>query len=184
VRRDHVREPAFELFVADSSARLLRSAYLLSGDRMGAEDLLQLALLRTLGRWQAAKRAPEPYARRVLVNLVRDQGRHAGRRVSELPLEDARPSLGSVPDHAGQIADRDAVIAALGRLPLRQREVLVLRFYAGLSVAETAAATGASEGTVKTHTSRALARMRELLAEPTAGSEKATFVEVPDDAER
>jgi RNA polymerase sigma factor (sigma-70 family) len=57
-------------------------------------------------------------------------------------------------------------MAALAQLPDRQREVLVLRFYGDLSVAQTAAATGASEGTVKSHTSRALARMRELLADP------------------
>jgi RNA polymerase sigma factor (sigma-70 family) len=57
-------------------------------------------------------------------------------------------------------------MAALAQLPDRQREVIVLRFYADLSVAETAAATGASEGTVKSYTSRALDRMRQLLAEP------------------
>jgi RNA polymerase sigma factor (sigma-70 family) len=51
------------------------------------------------------------------------------------------------------------------RLPLRQREVVVLRFFADLSVAETAAAIGASDGTVKTHTSRALKALREALSD-------------------
>lgn len=182
-QHDPRREPAFERFVAGSSAWLLRSAYLLTGDRASAEDLLQLTLLRTAGRWEAAQRAPEAYARRVLVNLARDRRRLAVRRVAERPFEDAPlTSLSaSVPDHADAVVGRAEVIAALGRLPARQREVLVLRFYADLSVAETAAATGASEGTVKSYTSRALVRMRELLGEPLTAPAKSTALEVADD---
>ena len=71
------------------------------------------------------------------------------------------------------------MIAALAGLPARQREVLVLRFYADLSVAETAFAMGASEGTVKSYTSRALARMRELLADPFVADAEPPAVEVP-----
>ena len=66
--------------------------------------------------------------------------------------------------------DRLAIMAAVRRLPARQREVVVLRFFADLSVADTAAAIGASDGAVKTHTSRALLALREALTEPNARS--------------
>jgi RNA polymerase sigma-70 factor (sigma-E family) len=159
-------DPEFEMFVRASSTRLLRSAVLLvAGDRAAAEDLVQSTLMRVSRHWPAARPAPEPYARQVLVNLSRDRHRRLGRRVGEAPLE----SVVAVPldgDHADLVVGRDAMIAALAALPARQREVLVLRFYADLSVAETAAATGASEGTVKSYTSRALAHLRELLADP------------------
>lgn len=157
---------SFEAFVAGGSTGLLRSAYLLCGDRSEAEDLLQLTLLRVSRRWAAASEAPEAYARRVLVNLSRDRVRRTRRRVSEVPWGEQAESVPRQGDVLEEVAGRDAVIGALARLPLRQREVLVLRFYADLSVAETAEATGTSEGTVKSNTSRALARMRELLAEP------------------
>lgn len=152
-----------------SSTSLLRSAYLLCGDRGIAEDLLQLTLMRVCAHWRAASASPEAYARRVLVNLSRDRARRGRRRVSEAAWSEMAGAESHVPgrhDHAEEVAGRSAVMAALAQLPDRQREVLVLRFYGDLSVAQTAAATGASEGTVKSHTSRALARMRELLADP------------------
>lgn len=154
----------FESFVHGSSTRLLRNAYLLCGDRDMAEDLLQLTLMRVSRHWGAAQQAPQAYARRVLINLNRDRTRRAGRRVVEaewtdVPRADPR-------SFADELSGREVVMTALAQLPERQREVLVLRFYADLSVAETAAATGTSEGTVKSNTSRALARMRELLHDP------------------
>jgi RNA polymerase sigma-70 factor (sigma-E family) len=160
------REVAFESFAASCSPRLMRSAYLLcAGDRELAEDLLQMTMLRTARRWGSAQAAPEAYARAVLVNLARDSARRRGRRVDEVPEAEDRGRGGVGADHAEAFAVRDAVLAALGALPLRQREVIVLRFYADLSVADTAAAIGASEGTVMSYTSRALGRLRELLAE-------------------
>ena len=68
-------------------------------------------------------------------------------------------------DHAEPLLDHDAIIRAVKLLAPRQREVVVLRFFADLSVSETAEAIGSSPGSVKTHTSRALARLRELLAD-------------------
>lgn len=169
VQRDPWQDPGFERFVVEQSAQLLRAAYLLTGERGAAEDLLQLTLLRTANRWRSARAAPGAYARRVLVNLVRDRQRRAARRVAERPLVEAvglrRGELSG--DHAAVVVWRNEVFDALRRLPPDQREVLVLRFYGDLSVAETAAATGTSEGTVKSRTSRALAAMRELLADAT-----------------
>lgn len=156
----------FEAFVNSSSTRLLRTAYLLTGDRAEAEDLLQTTLMRVARHWKAAERAADPYATRVLINLSRDRARRAGRRVLEAPLDEASQAPGRDDDVGERVARRELVIAALARLPDRQREVLVLRFYGDLSVEQTAAATGASPGTVKSHTSRALTRLRELLAEP------------------
>jgi len=183
VRRDPRREPGFERFVAEESARLLRSAYLLTGERGVAEDLLQVTLLRTANRWRWAQKAPEAYARQVLVNLVRDRSRRAARRVAESPLE---PAIGtradaSCGDHAEVVVGRNEVFAALSRLSADQREVLVLRFYGDLSVAETAAATGTSEGTVKSRTSRGLDRMRELLGAPTEPVSQSISVQMGDD---
>jgi RNA polymerase sigma-70 factor (sigma-E family) len=175
-------ESAFEAFVSRSATVLLRTAVLLVGNPETAEDLLQVALLRTARRWRASRAAPEAYARAVLVNLARDEHRRATRRVREAPLSEERPGSGLVLEgHAASVHDRDEVIAALRRLSVRQREVLVLRFFGGLSVAETAVATGASEGTVKSYTSRALGRMRELLAEQPIVSSNVTVPEVADE---
>jgi RNA polymerase sigma-70 factor (sigma-E family) len=154
---------SFDEFVARGSTRLLRSAFLLTGDRDAAEDLLQVALVRTARRWEVARQAPHAYAHRVLVNLLHDRHRHLSRRVSERPLGEFDARRRPIPDRAEGLLDRLALIEAVRRLPLRQREVVVLRFFAGLSVAETAAAVGTSEGTVKTHTSRALAALHSAL---------------------
>jgi RNA polymerase sigma-70 factor (sigma-E family) len=174
-------ESSFESFASMSSTRLLRSAYLLCGDRQLAEDLLQMTMIRTARHWRAARAAPEAYARAVLVNLARDGARRRRRRVDEV-LGDAENAareesrLGA--DHAESVADRDVLLAALSTLPQRQREVIVLRFYADLSVAATAAAVGASEGTVTSYTSRALSRLRQLLREPFENDDRPTVREV------
>ena len=85
-------DPGFDNFVAAHSTALLRTAYLLTGDRGHAEDLLQTALLRTLRRWPAARDAPAEYVRRVLVNLSRDRIRLLGRRPREAPLPSSKSS--------------------------------------------------------------------------------------------
>jgi RNA polymerase sigma factor (sigma-70 family) len=113
-------------------------------------------------RWDAVRESPDAYAYRVLVNLSRDRRRALLRRPREVREAD-RPDA-SVADELEHVHDRDAMTAAVRRLPRRQREVLVLRFFLDLSVAETAAALGMGEGTVKAYTARALARMRELVS--------------------
>jgi len=86
-----------------------------------------------------------------------------------------------VVDHAERVIDHDAIIRAVKLLAPRQREVVVLRFFADLSVSETAAAIGSSRGSVKTHTSRALARLREVLADdPQAEDDQMTEVHGAD----
>lgn len=160
-------DPGFDNFVAAHSTALLRTAYLLTGDRGHAEDLLQTALLRTLRRWPAARDAPAEYVRRVLVNLSRDRIRLLGRRPREAPLPTDPGALprANIDNLADVLGERRRVAVALAGLPTRQRQVVVLRFFEDLSVAQTAELLGFSEGTVKSYTSRALARLRELLTE-------------------
>jgi len=158
----------FEAFARRAAPSLLRSAFLLCGDRGHAEDLLQLTFWRTAQRWVMAREAPNAYAYRVLVNLSRDRRRGQRRRVSEWLGPDDRADIDL--DQTERLAQRDVMSRAVRRLPDRQREVIVLRFYLDLSIAQTAAALGSSEGTVKSHTARALTRMRELLGESPAAS--------------
>ncbi|GGN13787.1 RNA polymerase sigma24 factor [Lentzea pudingi] len=154
----------FDRFVLDRSTALLRTAVLLVGDVGHAEDILQTALMRLATRWKSVHTAPEAFTRQVLVNLARDRWRRSRRRVSEQEFTNAH-QVSAGRDPADTVVDRDALRRALARLPPRQREAVVLRYFAGMSVAETADALRTSEGTVKAHTSRAVARLRELLGE-------------------
>jgi RNA polymerase sigma-70 factor (sigma-E family) len=158
-------DASFDAFVTIWSARLLRSAYLLTGDRDDSEDLLQITLVRTARRWDVARSSPHAYAHRVLINLLHDRRRNLSRRVNEQRLGEFDDRLRPLADGAQARVDRMAIISAIRSLPARQREVVILRFFADLSVSDTAAAIGASEGTVKTHTSRALTALREALAD-------------------
>lgn len=153
----------FEDFVALRSQALLRTAYLLcGGDKGAAEDILQDVLMSMYGKWRRIRSSPEAYARTALTNAARNRWRRRSRR-PEAPLE-----LGTVPPaqgHEQQVVDADSVVRALARLPVRMRAVLVLRFFDDLSEAETARVLGCGLGTVKSQTSRGLARMRELMGE-------------------
>lgn len=151
----------FERFVAEASPGLLRSAYLLTGDHRDAEDLLQQALLRTMRRWRSITGSPVAYTFVALVNLSHDRRRAQHRRPQEVPDSEARHVAGA--DPIGLVLERDVVVRAAGRLSVAQREVLACRFLLDMSVAETAAALGMREGTVRSHCARALARMREIL---------------------
>jgi RNA polymerase sigma-70 factor (sigma-E family) len=146
----------FETFVTVAGGRLLRTAYLLTRDHALAEDLLQTALLRSWSAWPRLDGAPEAYVRRVLVNTYASWWRR--KWTGEHPT-------GDLPDGAGHDpiegeAERRDVWDALGRLPRRQRAVVVLRYYEGLTEAETADVLGCSVGTVKSQASRALAKLR------------------------
>lgn len=162
-----VREdPDFEAFVRARSAVLLRMAYLMTGDRGHAEDLLQTVLLRTVRHWRSARSAPEAYVRQALVNLCRDNWRRASVRPRELPLVlPAAEAISRVDGPAERVAQRSELIAALAQLPSAQRAVIVLRFVEDLSVAQTAALLGLSDGTVKSYTSRAITTMRTALTD-------------------
>ena len=148
-------DAAFSAFVAARSRHLLHAAHLLTGDRHRAEDLLQTALTRAYLRWDRIDE-PEGYVRRTMVNAHTDWWRSKPWREQST---DAVPEL-PAPDPASYEV-RDAVLSALATLSGRQRAVVVLRYYEGLSEAEIAATLGCSAGTVKSAASRAMAKLRE-----------------------
>ena len=156
-------DSTFEAFVEASSTALLRTAFLLTGDRQHAEDLLQTALLRAARRWSRARDAPYAYVRQVLINLSRDRIRTLLRRPREAKLPPVE-ALGAATPHDA-VVERWAVASALAQLPVRQRQVVVLRYFEDLTVEQTAAVLGCSTGTVKSYSHRALHRLRELLTE-------------------
>lgn len=156
------------------SAALFRTALLLTGrDTAEAEDLLQLCLERAYRHWGKITRSgddPERYTRRILVNAANDRWRRLGRR-REQPLAAAGRGT-AVPDRAAAVADRDILLRALAILPQRQRTVLVLRYFDDLEDVEIAAALGCSPGTVRSHVSRGLARLRRAVAEISADQQE------------
>ena len=149
---------AFDAFVSACSDRLVRSAYLLSGDRGHAEDMVQTALMRTARQWRRARQNPEAYARRVVVNLAKDRWRDLDRRPGEVPLEAELQA-----PETTVLLDRDMLMRAARRLPPGQRAVLVLRYFDDLSIDDAAAALGCTPGTVKSQTARALSSLRATL---------------------
>jgi RNA polymerase sigma-70 factor (sigma-E family) len=155
---DTQHEDAFNAFVAARPRHLLQTAYLLTGDRHRAEDLLQTALTRAYLHWDRIESAdPEGYVRRTLANAHIDWWRRKPWR--EEPTALLPDSAG--PDDAASYDARDAVLQALAGLSRRQRAVIVLRYYEDLSETEIAAALGCSAGTVKSAASRAMAKLRE-----------------------
>lgn len=156
-------EDGFRGFVVARWGALLRTAYLMTGDHGRAEDLVQTTLERMHRHWHKIQRrdAPEVYARRVMVNEVIAAGRR--RRLRELPLAHA-PEPPARERPLDQMLERDAVWRVLATLPPRMRAVVVLRYYEDLTEADTAAVLSCSVGTVKSQTSRGVARLREALA--------------------
>jgi RNA polymerase sigma-70 factor (sigma-E family) len=155
----------FTEFVRHRSDPLLRTAYLLcGGGRQAAEDLLQDVLVRMYPRWRRIQGSPEAYARAALTNAAINRARRLARRVAEAPLIADVATVDAGPDES--VSGRDVLLRALAVLPPRQRAIIVLRFFDDLSEVDTAAAVGCRVGTVKSQTSRGLARLRELLAEP------------------
>jgi RNA polymerase sigma-70 factor (sigma-E family) len=149
-----------ERFLDERADHLLRTAVLLTGSREAGEDLLQTAVERLLRRWRRFDGDPEGYLRRTLCNLATDGYRRAGRWRQKERLLRAAPRPAH--DATGDVDLRDALVRLLLQLPVRQRTVLVLRYWEQLTDAETAAVLGCPVGTVKSACSRGLTRMREL----------------------
>lgn len=159
------RDEEFDAFVRASFVSLVRTGYLVCGDQHRAEDAAQEALLRVHARWSRISE-PGAYARRAMLRLLVDESRRPWRR--EVPTEAGLDALGGsgtrMADPTTHVGQRDEVMRALAALTPRQRACVALRHYLDLSITDTAAALGCSEGNVKRHTSDGLAALRTLLA--------------------
>jgi len=140
----------------------VRLAYLLTGDRPLAEDLVQEAFVRLAGRFRDLRNPDsfEWYLRRTVVNLTRSHFRRL--RVERRYVEGPGRRLPD-PQEPPDPGERDALWRALGELPERQRTAIVLRYYEDLSEAQTADVMGCPVGTVKSMVSRGMDRLRELI---------------------
>lgn len=158
-------EITFDEFVTATAGRLLRTAVFLVYDRHLAEDLLQTAYERVARRWKRVSGGnPEAYARRVLVNLAIDENKRRARR-RDTPVgsvADVERLAGAPPAAGAAGGELDEVLRAL---PAKQRAVVVLRYWCDLGEQEIAETLGISRGTVKSHTARAMAALREHMKE-------------------
>ncbi len=149
-------EEVFPVLIRDA----YRVAYRLLGDRGEAEDVAQEACARAYSRWSTIRDHAEPWCVRVASNLALDLLRartRAAKRNERIAADQSR-SAGPSPD------DRIDLYAALSKLPKRQRESVILRYLGDLSEAQTADVMGCSVGSVKTHSSRGLAALKQALA--------------------
>lgn len=155
------RPPDFESYVAARRAQLRRTAYLLCGDWDRAEDVVQETLARLFVHWRRASRADnvDAYVRRSLVNCYLAEGRRPWRRERST---DRVPET-AYDDGSSASDTRDALRRALAGLGASQRAIVVLRYWDGLTVEETAAAVGCSTGNVKSQSARGLDRLRAVL---------------------
>jgi RNA polymerase sigma-70 factor (sigma-E family) len=156
----------FEEFAATRLDAVLRFAVVLTNDRGLAEDVVQEVLIRAHQRWAriADMEFPEAYVRRMVVNEFLSWRRKWSRYVPQAEVE---PDAAQA-DHAQELTERSALLAEVAKLPRRQRAVLVLRYYEGLSDAQIAAELGCAETTVRGYAFRGLAALRvELTSAPT-----------------
>jgi RNA polymerase sigma-70 factor (sigma-E family) len=146
-------------YVAARQRALLRTARMLTGDEQTAEDLVQTTLERVWPHWQrvASDRDPDAYVRKVMVNTYSSWWRRKWR--GEQPTSDL-PEITTADDDYAHADLADALRRLLPTLTPRQRAVLVLRYYEDLTETATAEVLGCSVGTVKSQTSKALARLR------------------------
>jgi len=152
----------FTEFAESCQLRMVRSAYLICGDRHLAEDLTQTALIKVALRWRQVRDGqPEAYLRAI---LYRDAISWWRRRRREVLVAD--PPEGRPADDGGERAQLRVIFArALARLTPKQRAILVLRFYEDLSEAAIADVMGIAAGTVKSQCATALRRLRQLAPE-------------------
>ncbi|MBB5955221.1 RNA polymerase sigma-70 factor (sigma-E family) [Saccharothrix tamanrassetensis] len=147
---------SFEDFAAGQVTPLLRYATVLTGDPHLAQDVVQECLLRAQQRWAriGGLDAPGAYLKRMVTNEFLSWRR---RFKVHSTLTGIDPPT---PDPAGRYDERDAMLRRIARLPRKQKAAVVLRFYEGYDDAEIAAVLGCTQGTVRSHISRALSTLR------------------------
>lgn len=151
---------SFDAFVAARYAALLRTAFLLTGHRQEAEDLVQETLIKAAKVWRRIEHGPEAYVRKTMYHESVSRWRR--RRHREIHVAQV-PERSDAPRES--VASRVTLQRALARLTPHQRAVLVLRYYEDLTERQTADALGVAVGTVKSQTRHALKRLRELAPE-------------------
>jgi RNA polymerase sigma-70 factor, ECF subfamily len=173
-KRGNVR--AYEELVERHRDVAVRTAFLVARDAADAEDATQEAFVKAyaaLPRFRAG--APfRPWILRIVSNEARNRSRSARRRAGlALRAAAVRPTEEAAPSPEAAVLEREEqemLLAALEALPDADRLVLGYRFLLGLSESETAAALGCRPGTVKSRTSRALARLRSVMRAAPANS--------------
>ncbi|MCW2755153.1 MAG: polymerase subunit sigma-70 [Marmoricola sp.] len=160
--RDAAQRADFDSWMAARQARMLRTAYLLTGDVRAAEDLTQTTLAKVYLAWDrvSAARSVDAYARKIMVNEHSSMWRRLWRQREVVSDTRSRDIPVAAQEYDGVATD---LWNAVRELPERQRAVIVLRYYEQLSEAETAEALGVTVGTVKSQASRALATLRDRL---------------------
>ncbi len=150
----------FAEFFTATWPRLFRTALAIVGDAAAAEDALQSAFARAYASWHRVSAAehPEAYVRRMVVNEILSSRRHGWWR-RERPRAEVEPGVAVESAEAGAVTHAQVWPAVLS-LPVRQRAVIVLRYYEDLSEREIAAVLGCTPGTVKSQASAALANLR------------------------
>jgi RNA polymerase sigma-70 factor (sigma-E family) len=157
------RESEFSEYVRSRRPRLLATAYLLCGDRHGAEDLVQTALAKLFVAWPRIHRrgTEDAYVRRILVNAGIDAHRRPWRREEPVDVVPDSHAADSFPPE-----ERDELIAALASLSARQRRIVVLRYWLGLTSEEVAADLQITAGAVRNQAAKGLANLRNQLNQP------------------
>ncbi|MGR6916231.1 SigE family RNA polymerase sigma factor [[Actinomadura] parvosata] len=160
-------EAALRQFVIDRSGALFRTAYLLTGDRHAAEDLVQSALAKTAARWRGVRdpEAIEGYVRRTMYHEQVSWWRRRS-RVVEVSTDERLERAGD--GHAEAADLRLTMRAALSRLTPRQRTMLVLRYFEDKSETEIAELLGVRVGTVRSQIHRSLERLKKSAPELSA----------------
>lgn len=155
-------DAAFAAFVREHGPRLQHTARLLTGNHHSGEDLVQTVLTKMYLRWSKID-APLAYANKALVSTHVDGWRRfwRGEAPTEvMPERSVDPTVGALGDTYAAVDSRDELRRALSTLSRRDRAIIILRFYADQSEAQTAETLGLPVGTVKSATSRALAALR------------------------
>ncbi|MCQ9136248.1 MULTISPECIES: SigE family RNA polymerase sigma factor [Streptomyces] len=164
--RKQDRDAEFQAFVVGRWPRLMRTAFLLTGEQHAAEDLVQSTLEQVFVAWRrvAAADEPEAYVRRVMINA---HARRHRRKLREFlaPKDDGSQIAHEVADTGDPITradDRHTLLQALAALPPRQREAVVLRYWEDLTETQTAEAMGCSVGAVKSNAAKGIAKLRAI----------------------
>lgn len=166
-----LNDEEFAEFVQTRGPALLRTACFLSGSPQEGEDLLQQTLVNAYASFRRIREpaALEGYVRTTMVRACISAGRKPWRKREW--STDAVPETPRF-DHQSAVDDRDQLWPLLRQLPPQQRAVMVLRYYEDLSEAEIARQLGCSTGSVKRHASRALDKLRQSFANPTANPQE------------